>query len=271
MWTRNLTLAAASLFAVCFVAAGQERKLSCDGQRGGSGGETACEMRETAMTASGRLEVEAAPNGSIRVQGWEGTEILVRAQVRANAGTRTEAEAMLKEVRVETSDSKIRSDGPKSNGWAGKNNWWSVSFEVFVPKEQDLALHSVNGGISVSQVSGRLTARTVNGAPKFAEVAGTVNGETVNGGISMALDGSTWKGEGIDLRTVNGGVKLNVPEAYSARIEASTVHGGLSADFGGEMKQSDRANKRVSLTLGSGGPLVKLRTVNGGVSVKKAS
>lgn len=268
MQTRNLTVAAAML-AACLAATGQEKKLSCDGQRGG--GEAACEMRETTMTASGRLEVEAAPNGSIRVQGWDGREVLVRAQVRANAATQAEAEAMLKEVRVETAGSKISSDGPKSIGWSGRNKWWSVSFEVFVPREQDLALNSVNGGISVSQVTGSLNAKTVNGGLKFSEVAGAVKGETVNGGISMALEGSTWKGEGIDLQTVNGGVKLNVPEAYSARIEASTVHGGLSADFGGEMKQSDRANKRVSLALGSGGPLVKLRTVNGGVSVKKAS
>lgn len=270
MRTTRLAPALAGLIVCSIGAAGQETKLACDGQWGGKG-ESACEMRESRMAAAGRLEVEAAPNGSISVKGWDKGEVLVRAQVRANAETKSEAEAMLKEIRVVNAASKVEAEGPQGSEWKGRNKWWSVSYEIFVPRRHDLKLHSVNGGISLSEVSGTLEVKTVNGGLRFAEVAGTVKGDTVNGGITMDLDGSTWQGEGIDLQAVNGGVRLNVPAAYSARIEASTVHGGLNADFGSEQVEQKRLNKSINLTLGSGGPLVRLRTVNGGVTVKKAS
>lgn len=250
--------------------AAQEKRLSCEGGGNWGGrGESACEMRESTMAATGRLEVDAAPNGGIRVAGWDKAEILVRAQVRARAETKAEAEQLLKEVRVMTAGGKVESDGPKWEGIRNNQKSWSVSFEIFVPRKADLKLETVNGGINVADVSGDIHAETVNGGLNFARAGGRVKGETVNGGITMDLDGSTWRGEGIDLETVNGGVKLNVPASYSAQVKASTVHGGMSADFDGAQITGKYANKSMDLRLGGGGPLVKLQTVNGGVSVKK--
>jgi hypothetical protein len=264
---RAATLAA--LLVCSLGATAQEKKLSCE-SNGGGRQESACEMREMTAVATGRLEVNAAPNGGIRVSGWDRNEILVRAQVRAQAETRPEAEQLLKEIRVVSAGGRVESDGPKWEG-GSKNNRksWSVSFEIFVPKRGDLKLETVNGGINVAEVAGNIEAHTVNGGLNFARAAGRVKGETVNGGITMDLDGSTWQGEGIDLETVNGGVNLRVPEAYSAHVRASTVHGGMNADFAGAQVEGKDTNRSMNLTLGSGGPTVKLQTVNGGVSVKK--
>jgi hypothetical protein len=265
---KRAAVAMPALLMCSLGAAAQEKKLSCEGDWGGRG-ESACEMRESTMAATGRLEVNAAPNGGIRVAGWDRAEILVRAQVRARADTRSEAGQLLKEVRIVSAAGKVESDGPRWEGVRNNTRSWSVSFEIFVPKRGDLKLETVNGGINVADVTGNIEAGTVNGGLNFARTGGKVKGETVNGGISMDLDGSTWQGEGIDLETVNGGVKLSVPAAYSAQLKASTVHGGVSADFPGADISGKYANKSMNLTLGSGGPLVKLQTVNGGVSVKK--
>lgn len=268
MQSRTGAALLAALFVCSLGAAAQEKKLSCEGSRSGRQ-ESACEMRESTMPATGRLEVDAAPNGGIRVAGWDRNEILVRAQVRASAETKAEAEQLLKEVRVVTAGGKVESDGPKWEGMRDHRKSWSVSFEIFVPKRGDLKLETVNGGINVVDVSGGIEAETVNGGLNFARIAGKVKGETVNGGITMDLEGSTWQGEGIDLETVNGGVKLSVPAAYSAQVKASTVHGGMSSDFPGAQTEGKWANRSMDLRLGSGGPLVKLQTVNGGVSVKR--
>jgi len=264
---RAATLAA---LVVCSLSAtAQDKKLSCDGNWGGRQ-ESACEMREMTVAATGRLEVNAAPNGGIRVSGWDRGEILVRAQVRAQAETKPEADQLLKEVRVVAAGGKVESDGPKwDSGMRDNKKSWSVSFEIFVPKRGDLKLDTVNGGINVADVAGNIEAHTVNGGLNFARAGGRVKGETVNGGITMDLDGATWQGEGIDLETVNGGVNLRVPESYSAQVRASTVHGGMNADFAGAQVEGKQSNRSMNLTLGSGGPVVKLQTVNGGVSVKK--
>ncbi len=264
---RAATLAA--LLVCSLGVSAQEKKLSCDSNWGGRD-ESACEMRETTMAATGRLEVSAAPNGGIRISGWDRGEIMVRAQVRAQAETKSEAEQLLKEVRIVSAGGKVESDGPKWEGGMKTNRKsWSVSFEIFVPKRGDLKLETVNGGVNVADVTGSIEAKTVNGGLNFARAGGKVKGETVNGGITMDLDGATWQGEGIDLETVNGGVKLSVPQSYSAQVKASTVHGGMNADFPGAQVEGKHSNRSMNLTLGSGGPVVKLQTVNGGVSVRK--
>ena len=43
--------------------------------------------------------------------------------------------------------------------------------------------------------------------------------------MDIDLDGTAWIGEGLDIETSNGGVKLALPENYSARLEARTENG----------------------------------------------
>jgi DUF4097 and DUF4098 domain-containing protein YvlB len=94
-----------------------------------------------------------------------------------------------------------------------------------------------------------------------------VKGKTVNGGLSVALAGSRWEGEGVNVQTTNGGVSLVVPENYSARLEASTVNGGMNFDF--PVTVQGKIEKDVSVDLGGGGALVRAVTTNGGISVKR--
>ena len=58
-----------------------------------------------------------------------------------------------------------------------------------------------------------------------------MKGRTSNGGVDVDLEGPGWKGEGLDVETSNGGVRLRIPEQYSAHLETGTVNGGLNIDF----------------------------------------
>ncbi|HEY5565714.1 MAG TPA: hypothetical protein VIM81_00530, partial [Gammaproteobacteria bacterium] len=79
--------------------------------------------------------------------------------------------------------------------------------------------------------------------------------------------GDTWEGEGLDLRTTNGGVRLRIPDDYSARLETGTVNGGVDIDF--PVTVQGRIGRELSTTLGEGGPLVRAETTNGGVRVSR--
>ena len=41
-----------------------------------------------------------------------------------------------------------------------------------------------------------------------------------NGRMKVQLAGSSWQGEGFDVSTVNGGVTIQTPAEYSARLAA---------------------------------------------------
>jgi hypothetical protein len=222
-----------------------------------------CEVREAILPASGHaIRVDAAPNGGIRVEGWDRSEVRIRAKVTASGETEAEARAVVSEVRIETSP-EIHAEGPSRSGRHG----WSVSFELSVPKNSDLALESHNGGISIAGVHGTIEFTTQNGGVSLTSVSGNVSGRTTNGGVKVRLDGTEWVGEGLDVKTTNGGVSLDVPESYNAHLETSTVNGGLRTEF--PVTVEGRIDRHLSVDLGHGGRTVRVVTTNGGVVIRK--
>jgi len=258
---KNISLPIALLISGSALLA-QQSKPTLDCNNGHHGGNRAefCEMREQTIAGGGIISVDASPNGGISVKGWDQSTVLVRAQVRAEAGTDDQAKALAQQITVQTAG-PIRAMGPAQN----KENNWSVSFEIFVPSRSSVNLETVNGGVSISDVNGNLEFKTTNGGLHLQRVAGYVHGHTINGGVSIELAGDHWDGQGLDVTTNNGGVSLKVPQNYSAQFEASTQNGKIRA---AELSTTEDKT-HVSTALGRGGALLKVTTTNGGVSVSK--
>ena len=230
------------------------------GSRGPAG--RVCEVRELTVPAGGALSIDAGPNGSIRVTGENRRDVQVRATVRAWGADEGEAERIASTVNVRA-DGELRAEGPDQRGRAG----WSVSYRVLAPRDIDLSLETQNGGIDVAGVRGDLDLEAQNGGISVEGVAGNVRGRTTNGGIEAELTGKTWDGTGLDLETTNGGVRLRIPEDYSARLETGTVNGGIDIDF--PVTVQGRIGRELTATLGEGGPLVRAETTNGQVRVTR--
>lgn len=224
-----------------------------------------CEVREQTIASTGSLTVDARKNGGVSVKGWDRNDVLVRARVNGVAPTQAEAEAMAKQVIVQTGGGKVYADGPQ----ARTDYHWSVSYEIFVPRRTDLTLEAHNGGIAIADVTGRLAFTALNGGVVLKRVGGTVRGGTTNGGLVVELSGDRWDGEALDVKTTNGGIIMTVPENYSAHLETGTVNGNLSIDF--PVTVQGKITRELAVDLGSGGATVRAVTTNGGVKIKRAS
>jgi hypothetical protein len=256
-----LLIFAAALPLAALPLAGQDKKLTCDNQGWGDRARF-CEMREQTMASAGRLEIDGRQNGGVSVKAWDGSNVLVRSQVSAQGENDGDARASVAQVIVHAAGSQVSADGP-----SGKN--WSVSYEVFVPRQMDLQVSAHNGGIHIQGVTGHIQFHTQNGGVTLQEVAGTVKGSTQNGGVHVELAGPRWNGQGLDVQTQNGGVHLTVPANFAAHVESSTVNGGLKSDFSELVR--DRHQREISADLNGGGPTVRVVTVNGGVTIQKTS
>jgi len=140
-----------------------------------------------------------------------------------------------------------------------------VSYRLHVPRNAELQLISTNGGINVRGTRGDLELETSNGGLNLDDVGGRVRGKTTNGGVDLRLTGQEWQGEGVELRTSNGGVKLRVPDDYNAHIETGTVNGRVQVDF--PVTVHGRIDRELLLDLGRGGKAIRVHTTNGGVSL----
>jgi len=186
--------------------------------------------------------------------------------VQTSAREASDARSLAGQVQVQAGGGRVYATGPDSN--RGRE-WWSVSYRINVPRKNDLDLRASNGGITIVGVSGNMRFDTTNGGVRLQDVGGRVNGETRNGGLNVTLSGSRWDGEGLDVETSNGGVNLAIPDGYNAELETRTVNGGLRIDFPITVQGELTSRRGLSTTLGSGGPLVRVRTTNGGVNIRR--
>jgi len=220
-----------------------------------------CEVRETTLAADGDvIAVDGGKNGGIRVTGWDRNDIQLTARVRLWDGSADEEEAAAR-IRIVTDGATIHAVGPEHRR---KGNW-SVSFQLMVPRYSNLRLETNNGGVSISDVNGEITFDANNGGIHLDYVAGDVRGHTSNGGLHVTLGGHEWDGPGLDVRTTNGGVKLIVPEDYSAELVTGTTNGSMRVDF--PVLVQGNIKRRLNTTLGRGGATVSVVTTNGGVVV----
>ncbi len=223
-----------------------------------------CEIKEQTVSATGGvIKVDGRQNGGVSVKGWDRNEILVRARIQTSAPTQPEADALASQVVINTSGANIFASGPENR----KGHNWSVSYEVSVPRRSDLSLQSHNGGIAISDVHGRLDFEAHNGGVVLNRVGGTVHGSTTNGGLVVQLTGDRWDGEGLDVKTTNGGIVMSVPANYSAHLETGTVNGHLQIGFPVTVQGS--ISRELAVNLGSGGPTIRARTTNGGVRINR--
>lgn len=271
------------LFAIislsCSIAFGQAHSINtgkntefCTGNNySGDGRVNFKELRETPLAASGRISVDGGRNGGIVVKGSSRSDVLVRACVETWGSTDADARAVAGSIRVSTG-STIKAEGSDHSNWA-------VSYEILVPRNTDLNLRAVNGGIAIASVEGRIEFETTNGAVKLSDLSGEVRGNTTNGGVKVELSGSSWKGGGLDVTTTNGGVALTVPEGYSANFEMGTSNGGFKSDISAlNVTQEDykgheygrSRNTRLNTVLNGGGPAIRIMTTNGGVKINSA-
>jgi DUF4097 and DUF4098 domain-containing protein YvlB len=220
------------------------------------------ETRTLTLAAdSGTIAVDGRANGGISVTGWDRAEIEVVAKIQTWAATESEAVEIASKIEIDTSGT-IVADGPARK----RNANWSVSYELKVPFESDLDLEANNGGISIADVFGNLNFRTTNGGISLEGVGGSVDGRTTNGGVHIDFAGSAWDGDGLRLRTTNGGIVMNMPADYSAELETGTVNGRIDVAF--PVTVHGKIGKSLKTVLGNGGGLIDVRTTNGSVSIK---
>jgi hypothetical protein len=109
-----------------------------------------------------------------------------------------------------------------------------------------------------------------NGPITLSGVGGDVHASTQNGPLHVRLTGVRWNGAGLNAETRNGPVQLAIPEDYNARLETGTVNGPMQSDFPLTVTLGGRESwRRLATTLGSGGPLVRVVTTNGPVTLKR--
>lgn len=221
-----------------------------------------CEVLvESVADPAASIAFDGGRNGGVQYVGWDQDRMEVHARIQAHADTEAEAHDIIRAVRLEIGSTGGRAVGPDDD--------IVVVYKVFVPRRRNLEATAQNGPVSARGVTGRIRLETRNGPISLKEVGGDVQVRAQNGPIAVALAGGTWEGEGLDAETRNGPVSVSIPAGYSAVLETGTVNGPFTTEMPLQVQiQPGESTRRFRATLGSGGPVVRVVTTNGPVSIR---
>ena len=218
------------------------------------------------LAANGRIELENI-NGSVHISVWD------QNQVKVDAVKRAGDEERLKniEIRVTAHPDSISISThfrDQEEGWHTHNNPGSVEYTLTVPRNARLdEIKLINGGLDVTGVTGEVRASCINGKLVAKGLAGRAKLSTINGKLNAEFGQLT---NPVELSSVNGSVHLTLPSDAKARIEASTVHGGIENDFGLHANDHRWVGHDMRGELGGGGTEIRLSNVNGSIEVRHA-
>jgi Toastrack DUF4097 len=187
-----------------------------------------------------------------------------------------------------------RQDGDKVDLQVHVPNEWGFHFgvhrgvrvEVQVPPQGSLDLHSGDGHISVTGVSGQAQIDTGDGHISVQNFSGALKGHTGDG--HMSIDGTFTNldlrsGDGhIDLavrpgskvtsgwliHTSDGRVEARLPEDLAAELYAHTGDGHIQLDMPVTVSGSIERS-RIRGKLNGGGPLLEITTGDGSIRITK--
>jgi hypothetical protein len=207
-------------------------------------------------------------NGRIDVEPGTGNALEVVAEKIAKGVSSEAAKEALGRIEIQetVSATGVRIDTKLQRVTHGFFNGGSleVRYRVRVPASTTVKFSTVNGGIELRALTGRIEAETVNGGVKAREISGTIRASTTNGGVEVDL--SEVPPDGAKLECVNGGIELSLPSGSRANVSASVVNGGISTN-GLSIEASESTRRRLDGRLNGGGPRLELSGTNGGIVI----
>ena len=223
------------------------------------------------LSAQGRIEVENL-NGPVHISSWDRNEVKVDAV--KSAWTKERLEEARIEIRSEENSLSIRTEYPDHDQTFNRddrhnNNPASVEYTLTVPRQARLdEIKLVNGRLDVQDVAGEVRASCVNGRIQARNLQGPVELDTVNGELEASVSQLT--SSRLKLSSVNGALRVTLPSDAKADIQASTISGHISDDFGLPVKRHQYVGQSLHSELGGGGAEVRLSNVNGTIEIRHA-
>jgi DUF4097 and DUF4098 domain-containing protein YvlB len=210
------------------------------------------------LVSTGRVAIQNL-YGDVQITAWDRDEVLIEA-TKHSADARHLDDAR---IVVDTADGlvSIRTQYVGSDA----ENPAAVEYRIMVPRKANLDnVKLVNGGLSISGVQGGVKASSVNGSIRVEKLEGEADLSTINGHVDAQFQ-SVSRCHSITLSSVNGPIRLSLPQGASATVTAQNRSGGIDSDFGLAWRAS--TGHRLDAALNGGGAVIRLHNVNGGISI----
>ena len=153
-----------------------------------------------------------------------------------------------------------------------------------IPRRADLNLSTTNNGeIIVRDVSGMLQLDNTNGPITASGIDGSVIAESVNEAINISFDRID-EDSAMSLETINGDLTVALPDSAGVQLHIDSAKGEITSDFEVDVQPSKpvvqrrdnrggvevRVESVIIANINGGGPVIKLTSLHGDISIRRS-
>lgn len=218
--------------------------------------------------------------GSIKVTGYDGNLIVVKAKLRYHNSSRKSDN--LKHL---SSNSIQLSATEKNNEVTIESNSLikTINLDIDVPKNFSLQINNQdNGNITIENLSGEMDVSNVNGDINLENVSGSALLNTVDGSIFVRFNDVT-DNVPMAFTTIDGNVDITFPEDVNIMLKMKSEHGEIFSDFDIDIKKREQKTEKSAKTgsvkiyleewiygkINNGGPEILIKSFDGNIFVRK--
>lgn len=200
-----------------------------------------------------RIEVEVKFASEIEVKTWDKSTVYFKADISTDEGKYLELyELDIDEgngyISIVSEAEQVFKAFHKEREQSGRKYYYTddmydFNYVLYVPKNADFSVSSINGNLSSDVIEGNFTADLINGDIEIKKYAGN-----------------------LELKTINGEIDLYVK---NTSLMAETIHGNIYADENMKLNVTDRhVGQKIMAVMGQATHTLQLNTINGNMYLR---
>jgi hypothetical protein len=261
------------------------------------------DLKEEKITINKTYELESPKDmvvlidnifGSISVEPSNDNKVYLTLEIEISAGNESLMQKAKNELQLgevfahDTLLFYTRAPFVKRTKWG--NNWgrdmhegpkysFKYKYTLKVPKDVILEAKTVNKGNVYVRDIATVKACNVNGSIEIKNVNQVLQASTVNGDVTINFLENPKNH--IDFNTINGDFNLELPKNLNARVFFDSMNGDLFTAFDyqklipkvekSEKNGTYKIGTKSGVEIGSGGPELSFKSINGNVYLKKST
>jgi hypothetical protein len=234
----------------------------------------------------GTLTIIGAPKGSIKVEGWQRSEVEFSADIEWQAESEADLNLIapvnnfafdddgdhIRILTTGTHDREFMKRAARNFPKRLLNLPWKADYRLRVPASTDVEIDAGHGPVTLSGIEGALRVNATESETSLTLTGGSVSVTIAAGNVNLFIPVRSWRGSGAEVRIAAGLLNVEIPTGFNGDIDADVLRvGKIAYDYEGlEPREKPGITERtVRARAGSGGAFFKFTVGDGAIGIRK--
>lgn len=230
--------------------------------------------------AGGTLTIVGAPEGSIKIEGWNKNEVEISAEIEVQAENEDELAQLSKINGFVIDDTfghiRIISVGTHDRDYMKRvikkypkkflNMPFKVNYTIKVPTICDLEIDAGKGDLNLDNVEGAMQIKAIESNARLNLNGGTISATFGVGNVDVKINSRSWRGRQAVFQLAQGTLNVQFPQNLNAEVDASILRDGKIENSLTTLKPREKtkfSDKEMLAKAGNGGALLSFTVGNG--------